>query len=222
MFCNYYFNYNTYTHSGNGYCDEACENSDCGWDQGDCHQLCDVESCSLSDWTNNICDSECDSQECNYDGFDCISSVNCDNNCSNALLNDGYCEIACYESQICGDYELSTDCMECTSDSSAGCYNAYIWFAEISRAFGDLSNEIITTQEWCNIDEYWNIVIANVENKNIQCNNITNNPIYDLNMNGMIGFFEFIFMFGQLSSTQFILSNIDCSFCLTNQSSYYL
>ena len=208
------------TYSGNGFCDEPCENSDCSWDQGDCHQLCD-ESCLVSDWTNGICNSNCNSTLCNNDGFDCISSVSCDNNCTTNLLNDGYCEIACYESKICGNYELLTDCNECTVDSSTGCYNAYIIFVQISSAHGE-TNDIITTQDWCNIDEYWNIVIANVGNENIECHNITNNPNYDLNMNGMIGFFEFIYMFGQSSTTEFILSNMDCSFCLANRTSYYL
>eukprot|EP00306_Pavlova_sp_CCMP459_P001385 CAMPEP_0185175576 /NCGR_PEP_ID=MMETSP1139-20130426/27015_1 /TAXON_ID=298111 /ORGANISM="Pavlova sp., Strain CCMP459" /LENGTH=223 /DNA_ID=CAMNT_0027741313 /DNA_START=29 /DNA_END=700 /DNA_ORIENTATION=- len=65
---------------GDGYCDDACNNYHCNYDEGDC----DVET-SYSDWCaddchpdwpgDGYCDSSCMTYDCNYDGGDCHSET---------------------------------------------------------------------------------------------------------------------------------------------------
>ena len=61
---------------GDGYCDQACYNSGCDWDQGDCLDKDGVrpcgEGCAPEMRGNGYCNSECNSESCEWDGEDCF------------------------------------------------------------------------------------------------------------------------------------------------------
>ena len=66
---------------GDGYCDQPCYNSLCGWDEGDCFakdvvRVEDVETCgegcSPELIGNRYCNSACNSESCGWDGGDCF------------------------------------------------------------------------------------------------------------------------------------------------------
>ena len=61
---------------GDGYCDQACYNSECGWDKGDCRDKDGVrpcgEGCAPEMRGNGYCNSECNSESCEWDGADCF------------------------------------------------------------------------------------------------------------------------------------------------------
>ena len=58
--------------NGNGYCDFECYSNKCNFDNGDCNQLCNFETCNITNWGDLICDLSCNSTVCNFDGNDCI------------------------------------------------------------------------------------------------------------------------------------------------------
>ena len=98
----------------NGVCDTSCDDSNCEYDSGDCNQLCDLEECDVTGWTDTICNSACNSTECDYDGYDCDSPLTCANTtlCNPLMLGDGWCDIGCKNDSICGWYENAYDCSE--------------------------------------------------------------------------------------------------------------
>ena len=64
----------------NGVCDSQCNVKDCGFDGGDCNQLCNnnitqfYPNCSMYDmFDNGICDLGCNSSYCSFDFGDCIT-----------------------------------------------------------------------------------------------------------------------------------------------------
>jgi len=67
----------------------------CGWDGGDCDDLCECDPSLLGD---GKCDSTCDSWKCKFDGGDC--SV-CKKGCSPSDLGDGKCDDSCND-PLCG------------------------------------------------------------------------------------------------------------------------
>ena len=218
--------------SGNGVCDSACFANNCGWDSGDCNQLCNYTACDISSWTDGVCDSSCNSTECEWDGYDCgFYDFDCATNCTLGWLNDGWCETTCLNEEYsdCLEYEYDTDCNDCSDSGAYGCYQAYQYFSVITS-----DDNAITQSEWCDLVEFWWDLILeylNVEN-GLNCTNIANNSNYDINMNGEIGFYEFIIMFGagfdndgnddDYDPPNYLYYSIDCSFCLTNTSHYYL
>ena len=83
----------------NGECIQDCNKPSCGYDGGDCTQLCDF----------SICNSECDNKECSFDYCDCffdninINSVN-NNNVSQSEKNQ--CSV--YNATLC---QINSDCV---------------------------------------------------------------------------------------------------------------
>ena len=55
-----------------GFCDNDLNNEYCGWDGGDCHQLCDFEECEIEVFGDGICDIQCNTTACNFDNGDCV------------------------------------------------------------------------------------------------------------------------------------------------------
>ena len=191
---------------------------------GDCNQLCDFTSCDRTEWLNFECNPNCNSTECAWDGGDCGGrDITCPDLCHDTMLGNGYCELICLDdSELyseCAQYETAVDCTECSVDGAYGCHSTYIIFAIIA---GDNKVEAISQDNWCGIDEYWDVLTSVLAIDNIVCSNISSNPKYDLNMNGLIGFWEFIVMFGSNEAVQYHLDSIDCSFCMQNGSNYYL
>ena len=54
-----------------GVCDTGCDTQECGYDGGDCNQLCLNQTCNYNKWGNGVCDQECNNTQCDYDFGDC-------------------------------------------------------------------------------------------------------------------------------------------------------
>ena len=210
-------------------CDDSCNLEECGWDSGDCNQLCDFETCDVSTWSNGTCNELCNSSECLLDGFDCgddeytylsplvnESGIECSMNCTDEYLADGFCQTYCLDRNYteCALYEYERDCTICDQDGAWACWIRYLFFTSAAGI-----DEVISEQDWCAID-YWSLVVQDFNDSNIECHNITNNPKYDLNMNGFIGFAEYAKMFSY-DKPKWFYEGIDCSFCFINESKYY-
>ena len=76
----------------NGLCNEYCNNEACGYDGGDCNQLC---SCDYNLWFNDQCDLNCNNSLCNYDFYQCDAS-------RSSSLSDGNADAnsTCFEASI--------------------------------------------------------------------------------------------------------------------------
>ena len=216
--------------SGNGVCDSQCFVEDCHWDNGDCNQKCDFTGCHVSNWTNNICDENCNSIDCYWDGLDCPITVDnnssvsfdfeCSNNCTYTLLDDGYCQVPCLDDNypFCQQFELLTDCTDCTEDGGYGCWYIYTIYDFVAAD----ANIGITETDWCNVQDSWDLLQSTMNDYSIVCNNISYNPKYDVNVNGVVGLWELIYMVSKNFVPLYQINNIDCSFCLRNMTKYFL
>jgi hypothetical protein len=95
---------------GDGFCDPACYNASCIYDDGDCE--C-APGCPDSWIGDGICDSACNNSACSYDGGDCGSSGDCATGCPEHWIGDGVCDSACNNSACSydgGDCGSSGDC----------------------------------------------------------------------------------------------------------------
>ena len=98
---------------GDGNCDVACFNQDCGYDYGDCESS--AEECGgCEDYgSDGVCQSKCFTTNCLYDTSDCLAT--CSDGCTLSMVNDGWCNDACFTSacsddgQDCEDY-CATSC----------------------------------------------------------------------------------------------------------------
>lgn len=187
--------------------------------------------CNVTGWTDGDCDQRCNSTECKWDGYDClpdeISNIidGCDSNCSVDFLNNGYCDSYCQHSQdTCSHIEYASDCLSC--DTAWGCESAYNYFSAASN-----QDDIIDgSQEWCSHGTLFDTLVNPII-PGLRCDNITNNPKYDLNMNNKTGFWEFIVMFGKslvndgaIEYNEMQLQQINCTLCLgtPNETVYYM
>lgn len=60
--------------SGNGRCDQTCNNDDCLYDLSDCNKIANTtcpDNCTET-WGDGQCQPQCNSRVCGYDGSDCI------------------------------------------------------------------------------------------------------------------------------------------------------
>ncbi|CAG9321997.1 unnamed protein product [Blepharisma stoltei] len=74
----------------NGVCDEACDNSACDYDRGEC-QKC-APGCLMSMLGDGVCNSACNLNDCHYDNYDCGCSEGC------GIESYGQCKDACMNS----------------------------------------------------------------------------------------------------------------------------
>jgi len=69
---------------GDGWCDSACDNAECNYDDGDCASS---TSCSYfcydSQVGDGVCDFWCNTELCNYDGGDCTNNDDTNNDDTN-------------------------------------------------------------------------------------------------------------------------------------------
>uniref|UniRef100_A0A8R1DQT0 Uncharacterized protein n=1 Tax=Caenorhabditis japonica TaxID=281687 RepID=A0A8R1DQT0_CAEJA len=91
--------------SGNGHCDEECNQAACDFDGGDCSggqnpfSKCPYALKCADVFANGVCNQECNNEECLYDGMDCMSAVvRCPakirKHCA-ARFGDGNCDPEC-------------------------------------------------------------------------------------------------------------------------------
>ena len=211
---------------GNGVCDSECYTDWCGWDDGDCNQLCNFTQCTIRQ--DGICNPYCNSTECSWDANDCKrSNFDCPDSCSNYLLADGICETVCLNNTHypeCASYEYENDCIECGGD----CENIYILFslATSRTEYGD-DKEAISQQDLCDLEDNGGLAwqeLQTAAGQNLSCTNFVNNVEYDPNLNGFIGLYEFILVGGEVffADVNEIWKSFDCSMCLNNASNYYM
>jgi hypothetical protein len=107
---------------GDGYCDDACNNLQCNYDEGDC----DVCSYGCYDaWPGDgYCDDACNNLQCNYDGGDCGATTAAVDG-YNASAGDcvdasgEYTYIAHYGVGGLGLYDCKSECDSLLSDCKA-------------------------------------------------------------------------------------------------------
>ena len=141
---------------GNGGCNRFCFNDRCGYDNGDCNQICECGD-TLNDGHQG-CNETCNTENCNWDLFRCVNrSAPCysDENDSNSacytgwiLEDDGWCDDNCrfYDSCL---YDNSI-CQGCTGN----CLIAYsISIATLASQKDPVT--LITMDEMC---DSWNLI----------------------------------------------------------------
>ena len=215
--------------NGNGVCNSECDNYVCDWDNNDCNQLCNTTSCDLL--LNGDCNIACNSTECRWDLGDCISDddYECPDGCEISHIGDGWCVGVCIDEinyPQCAQAELDGDCAACDSDHGYLCSFYFSFFISLTQISADNTLQVITQSDWCEYNKTgdWSVITSFSQKENMKCNNITYNPSFDLNLNGIIGWYEFLWMFGQAAfpDNQEVVASIDCSSCLHNASHYYL
>ena len=103
----------------NGVCDESCNSAECGWDGGDCNQLCFYNgtdslltsgaennngTCEIySMFENGECNKECNTTYCSFDAGDCIELQ---------LTNATYCNL-----QVINEAEAANESLASVNDS---------------------------------------------------------------------------------------------------------
>ena len=100
---------------GDGWCDSACDNAACNYDDGDCGSTAQCSFlCSNSQLGDGTCDFWCNTEDCNYDDGDCTNNDNGDD--TGGLLDDdmwtGECSFtSCpgVHQGHCGAFSTKTD-----------------------------------------------------------------------------------------------------------------
>ena len=231
----------TKTH-GDGACDPECNIALCGFDGGDCNQLCDLytsvydsnTTCTLDTWQmDGVCNMACNNSYCNYDFQDCIYTPSANDTCNN--LSYDIENVTCYTDWT-NDLWCDSHCekLSCEgSRSGCGSINPCVKDGSCSTVYGATINllaatyepyELITLNEVCENFGLLTIIIeTNIDNLN--CSQAFD--FADLNNNGYIGFWEAIVYTAQhwglygAVHWQEKLQQIDCSSCLENASLYW-
>ena len=203
-----------------GKCDAGCDTSSCFYDGGDCNQLC---MCDETLWGDGHCDSACNNTYCDWDFGDCEFGKNetCD--------IDGLCVSQWSVDTFCDNYCNNEECGY-DDDNCRSCGDSYLC-SELSFYVIDIvasieePYELITKNELCG--STWDIIKIFVGEDN-NCTELFFET--DLNNNGLIGFYEamlaFEGYFGFQDYTKWevkqLPDNLNCSLCLSNQSTYFL
>ena len=98
---------------GDGWCDSACDNAACNYDDGDCGSTAQCSFfCSNSQLGDGTCDFWCNTEDCNYDNGDCTN----DDNSGGGLFDDdiwtGECSLSScpgVHQGHCGAFGQETD-----------------------------------------------------------------------------------------------------------------
>ena len=88
-----------------GVCHDTCNVNQCGYDGGDCTQLCDFTICNYTSLGDGICNPECRNKECSFDYCDCLDSIN--------IYNYDYNNIS--------DYDLLLEHEQCAAVNATLC-----------------------------------------------------------------------------------------------------
>ena len=208
----------------NGVCDEECSTGFGMYDGGDCFQTCDFQICDITGWNDDICNQTCNSSLCNWDGYDCADFSCSDGSlCVRSMLDDGICNPVCLDDNTtyCRSIEQSTDC-------SGNCWDAYqcrtmyeLFYLVMVATSGEYS-ELVEQDGLCFVERLLNEFAT----KTFNCSNIMYNPEFDLNLNGILGLYEFMLLANYLwsgnnSHVPLTWLTADCSMCLQDSSLYY-
>lgn len=80
---------------GDGYCDTACNNALCNYDNGDCVSSGECSpGCTAAMLANSSCDEACNNAACDFDNELCVGVPTCPSECD-SWLSDGYCDASC-------------------------------------------------------------------------------------------------------------------------------
>lgn len=233
-----------YDEIGDGICDEECF-ATCSFDFGDCSQTCNFTSCNISTWGDGICDSACNSSLCNWDGLDCnygsnsivnLIDLECNRTlypCNTSWIDDGACDDYCRQ---CSTYEIDYDCQSCDEENSYVCQTIYHnFFISFLNFVGiDASErEYLTQHDMCNTTGGQTIVTSvkssggsdyGVES----CRDFAFNSMIDVNLNGLIGFWELLQIVVELDilgnvfefRSQEQVYQLNCSLCMYHPIQY--
>ena len=225
-----------------GVCTDPCNRQDCGYDGGDCNQLCD---CDYSLWFNDECDLSCNKTECNWDFYQCVQSTDTTNETCNIMMMsddnivvDSNYSVACYVSWIddtwcdgsCNVEACGYDggmCNSCDEQSQCGQILTTLNSIPGDDDDGDWNhygNDLFTLGRACQYTDILASLVAEFDESD-NCSYIFN--AIDLNNNGFVGWYELLHTFSmRLGITTFShwqekVEQIDCSACLNNASYYY-
>eukprot|EP01084_Bolivina_argentea_P025857 48093_1 len=138
-----------------GVCHDACNKEICGWDGGDCNQLCGDECNIYESFGNGECNNACNSTECDWDGLDClvIDESACESHgCDISWINDDICDKNCNNMDC---YFDEGDCDEnCKGNICDEVYYIYSLAANI------IPDDKIQYNELCTI---WPLVYAQAQ-----------------------------------------------------------
>eukprot|EP01083_Nonionella_stella_P126661 383459_1 len=129
-----------------GVCHSTCKNARCGWDGGDCTQLCECELRSLGD---GVCDPLCNTTNCSYDGYDCqaaaFDAIQCEasyesHGCPVEWVDDLWCDSLCFNAVECGQDHEDCDVICSKRKKCGGVYNLFRFVAvlESNDDYGSL------------------------------------------------------------------------------------
>ena len=231
---------------GNGVCNQGCFTS-CNLDEGDCSQTCDFNNiCNISTWGNDICDENCNTTQCIWDGYDCASFLNQEYtldmdcnltqySCNTSWINDGICDEYCKQ---CSSVEIESDCTSCTLDNSFLCLEIHDWWSLLLNTIGvdTTQYEYATQSDLCNSTDggaFVNALIfysSDLELGIYSCLDFAYNPKIDVNLNGVVGFWEFLNIATKLEilvdseavTTQDKINQVNCSLCMQHPQQYLL
>lgn len=104
---------------GDDYCDAACNNALCHYDEGDCDPSGDcAPGCTATLLANGTCDSSCNNTACNFDNGACQCTTTCPAECD-GWLSDGYCDSIC-NIEVCS-WDAGDCCGSTCTDATFEC-----------------------------------------------------------------------------------------------------
>ena len=206
----------------NGLCNAGCDNPYCGYDGGDCDQLCDFEECNGDSFidSEDECNELCNTPQCRNDWGNCLnssfalcvaetsceekwidgpSSTLCDEYCNNALcyFDNGYCD-----SCITG-----SDCQ-------------YFWGLFSLYANQDGIDYLFDQEQVC---ETWELfgqyIIDDQEGPHNNCTDLMND--LDLDGNQLLNIYEISRSEGFLIGDPIRARQVNCSICCDHVLDYY-
>lgn len=109
---------------GDNWCDSACNNSACNWDDGDCDDdyaaSCNF-FCDSSHVGDGTCDYWCSGSDCNYDNGDCVRECDRTDECTLDKVAMGECGFFSQKSDKWCNFGGETVCCSDSADHSDCC-----------------------------------------------------------------------------------------------------
>ena len=203
----------------NGICNDECNKAECGWDGGDCNQLCAHyhPDCDIQlEFGNGNCSQACNNTYCGYDFNECLplDEFECESyGCNITWLNDDICDLNCFNSAC--NYDLGDCDPNCEGNL---CDEAYVYFSQVANY--RTNDNLVQVEELCDLFPFLNLFAAaqgiQTNFQDYGCNATFEKT--DLNGDGSVGIPEFIKVVGPLFSPSLAHSGkaeqVDCSQCL--------